>query len=132
MAGRSAKHDGTGPYLRVEITVGVAIVKRDNKLLNRDFVDATLIFGRAIAGGEQVTEEYVTSERSQQIIGELASGICNGIRGTFDGGTLSYMGTLGEKDQPMTLMRGTVTGTKSFPGLALRIPRERNPAEAVQ
>ncbi len=124
-------HDGLGPYMRVEITIGAAIVKRGDKILNNDFVDGTLVFGRALAG--EIDEEHVTSEQSVRAIGEFAAGVVQGIRSLLDGGTLAYLGPLEGDNEPMALTKGRVVGPRQvFTGAFLSIPRERNDAEPLQ
>ncbi len=60
--------DGSGPYIRFEVTIAAAIVKRDDTILNDDMLDTTLVFGRPLADGPAIDAGLVPTERSQAAI----------------------------------------------------------------
>ena len=47
-------NDGSGPYLRVEVTLAMAIITGADRVLNEDMLDVTLAFGLGIKDGAAI------------------------------------------------------------------------------
>ena len=85
--------DGSGPYIRFEVTIAAAIVKRDDTILNDDMLDTTLVFGRPLADGPAIDAGLVPTERSQAAIAQLLANLARAVQ-VFIGQNYAFLGEL--------------------------------------
>ena len=89
----SAQQDGSGPYIRFEVTIAAAIVKRDDTILNDDMLDTTLVFGRPLADGPAIDAGLVTTERSQAAIAQVLADLAQAVQ-VFINQHYAFLGAL--------------------------------------
>lgn len=112
----STQHDGSGPYLRVEVTLAMAIVKSDDTILNDDMLDTTLAFGRPLADGPAIDGGLVTSERSQQVIAQQLANLTQAVK-VFVGQHVAFLEAIEDGRGMLDDVTETV-GTREQVGVA--------------
>lgn len=112
----STQHDGSGPYLRVEVTLAMAIVKSDGTILNDDMLDTTLAFGRPLADGPAIDGGRVTSDRSQQVIAQQLANLAEAVK-VFVGQNFAFLEAIEDGRGMLDDVTETV-GTREQVGVA--------------
>lgn len=113
----TGEHDGSGPYLRVEVTLAMAIVKSDDTILNNDMLDVTLAFGRALADGPAIDGGLVTSERGTAVIAQQLANLTEAVK-AFIGQNLAFLEAIEDGRGMLDDVTETV-GTREQTGYAV-------------
>jgi len=88
-------NDGTGPYLRAEVTIAMAVITSGDHVLNDDMLDTTLAFGVGIADGDRIDAGEVTTEQTQALIAQQLANLAQAVR-VFVGQNLAFLGPIEE------------------------------------
>lgn len=81
------------PYLRVEVTLALAVVTEGDRILHDDMADLTMAFGCPIADGPAALA--LTSEQLQAILGQQAADLAQAIK-VFVGQNFAFIENIAE------------------------------------